>query len=136
VLVDILGALGYVSLSRIAAHGHSMGAFVTAATAAAHPDAFRVASHTAGGVRPDSVPGTAPSESQVGSLRAPYQMHHGDADRVVALSADQRFAAVLAARGQVHELIVYPGADHDDVAMNPVVLDRVRSWYAAHGLFF
>jgi alpha-beta hydrolase superfamily lysophospholipase len=108
---------------------------VTAALLGSYPNAFRVASHTAGGVRPESTTGAAPLESQVTGIRAPYQMHHGDVDRVVALSADQRLATVLTGRGVLNELIVYPGADHDDVANNSVVLGRIRNWYAAHGLF-
>ncbi|MGH7472138.1 MAG: hypothetical protein ACRENP_29665, partial [Longimicrobiales bacterium] len=85
-------------------------AFVTAAAVGADPDGFRVASHTAGGVRPDNVAGAGPLESQVRQIRTPYQnqMHHGDADAGVALAADQRFAALL--QGLVtHELHVYAG---------------------------
>jgi dienelactone hydrolase len=133
-LVEILGALGYVDTSRLALHGHSMGAFVTAATAAAHPDLFRAASHTAGGVRPDAFPGPAPSESQVSSIRTPYQMHHGDRDFVVPLISAQLFAAALAGRAVEYELLVYPGADHDDVSMSAAVLDRVREWYRRYGV--
>jgi dienelactone hydrolase len=36
-LLDILGALGYVDVRRVALHGHSMGAYVTTATASATP---------------------------------------------------------------------------------------------------
>ena len=134
-LVEILRSLGYVDATRLALHGHSMGAFVTAATAAAHPDLFRVASHTAGGIRPDGIPGPAPSETQIAGLRTPYQMHHGDRDLVVPLFFDQRFAAALAARGVDHDLQIYPGSDHDDVSMSTIVLERVRDWYRSKGLF-
>ena len=133
-MVGILGGLGYVDVSRIALHGHSMGAFVTAATAGAFPDLFRAATHTAGGIRPDFVSAPAPTESQVASIRAPYQMHHGDRDFVVLLLADQLMDAVLTARGVDHELVIYPGADHDDVSQNPTMLARVRAWYQAKGL--
>ena len=134
-LTQILGALGYVDTRRLAAHGHSMGAFVTTATLSAHPTLFRAASHTAGGVRPANSTGAAPVESQVNSLTTPYQLHHGDADAVVALSADQRLATLLAGRGAVHELHVYPGFGHNEVAMNAQVLERIRAWYTAHGIF-
>lgn len=133
-MVGILGGLGYVDVSRIALHGHSMGAFVTAATAGAFPDLFRAATHTAGGIRPDFVSAPAPTESQVAGIRAPYQMHHGDRDFVVLLLADQLMDAVLTARGVDHELVIYPGADHDDVSQNPTMLARVRAWYQAKGL--
>jgi len=134
-LVELLRGLGYVDMARVAAHGHSMGAFVTTALAAAHPDLLRAASHTAGGVRADGVSGPAPSESQARTIRTPYQMHHGDRDVVVALSADQRLAAVLASAGTTHELLVYAGGDHSTVPFDPHVLDRVRAWYARQGVF-
>jgi dipeptidyl aminopeptidase/acylaminoacyl peptidase len=134
-LIEILRSLGYVDLQRVAAHGHSMGAFVTTALLGAHPDLFRVASHTAGGARPDFVTGPAPAASQVTGLRTPYQLHHGDADVVVPLSSDQRLATLLVERGVTHELVVYPGATHSDVANNTVVLERIRNWYTTHGLF-
>ena len=134
-LAEILRALGYVDMSRLAAHGHSMGAFVTTALAATHPDLLRVASHTAGGVRPDGASGPAPSEAQGRTIRTPYQMHHGDIDAVVAISADQRLSTVLTSVGTTHELRVYAGWDHDDVAFDATVLERVRAWYARHGMF-
>ena len=134
-LVEILRGLAYVDMSRLALHGHSMGAFVTAATAGAFPELFRVASHTAGGIVPTCPVCATPTESQVAGIRAPYQMHHGDRDFVVPLAADQLFADALRRRGAVHELVVYPGADHDDVSSDPIVLERIRQWYASAGLF-
>jgi dienelactone hydrolase len=135
-LVDILRGLGYVDMSRLALHGHSMGAFVTSATAGTYPDLFRAVSHTAGGITPGSldVP-SAPTAAQVAGIRAPYQMHHGDRDFVVPLVADELLAAALRARGVTHELVVYPGASHDDVRTDPVVLERIREWYRSAGMF-
>ena len=46
--VQILGSLGYVDTTRIAAHGNSMGAFVTAAVVGTYPTLVRVASHGGG----------------------------------------------------------------------------------------
>jgi dienelactone hydrolase len=133
--LDVLARLGYVDLRRVAAHGHSMGAFVTTAFAAAHGDVLRVASHTAGGVRPDGIPvDAAPTIGQAALIRTPYQWHHGDADQVVPLAMDQLFEATLDAGGAPHQGHVYRGAAHD-IARDPDVLARVRAWYAAHGLF-
>jgi dienelactone hydrolase len=133
--IAILSALEYVDDNRIAAHGHSMGAFVTTALAATHGNLLRVASHTAGGVRPNGVIGPAPPESQAASIRVPYQMHHGDRDVVVTLASDQRLRDVLQASGTVHELVVYPGYDHDDIPSDATMLQRLRAWYTLHGLF-
>ena len=33
------------------------------------------------------------------------------------------------------DLLIYPGASHDDVAQDATMLSRVRAWYAAHGIF-
>jgi dienelactone hydrolase len=133
-LVEILRALGYVDVDRLAAHGHSMGAFVTVALVATHPDLFRAASHTAGGVRVDGVVGAAPTESQGRAVRTPYQMHHGDQDAVVSLAADQRLDALLTEQGTVHELRVYPGYDHAEIASDATVLSRMREWLEAYGV--
>jgi dienelactone hydrolase len=134
-LAELLRALGYVDMTRVAAHGHSMGAFVTTALAATHPELLRAASHTAGGVSAGATPGPIPTEAQGQAIRTPYQIHHGDRDFVVALAADQRLSAILVAAGTTHELHVYAGSDHNDVAFSAAVLDRVRLWYARHGVF-
>lgn len=131
---QLLGQLGYVDMTRVAAHGHSMGAFVTAALAGAYPTSLRAASHTAGGARPDGAPGFAPMDAQVRTIRTPYQMHHGDQDVVVALSLDQRLDGILQSSGVIRELFVYPGADHDDVSRDATMLARVRAWYTTHGV--
>ena len=130
---EILRTLSYVDQGRVAAHGHSMGAFVTTALIAAYPNDFRVASHTAGGVRlPGIIAGPAPSEAQARAIRTPYQLHHGDEDVVVPIAQDQRLDTVLQGIGAVHEFHVYPGVDHTEVAQDPTVLARIRAWYSAH----
>ena len=130
---EILRTLNYVDQGRVAAHGHSMGAFVTTALVAAYPNDFRVASHTAGGVRlPGIIAGPAPSEAQARAIRTPYQLHHGDEDVVVPVAQDRRLDAILQSTAAPHEFHVYPGVDHTEVAQDPTVLARIRAWYAAH----
>ena len=133
-LVEVLRSLGYVDMNRVALHGHSLGAFVTSAVAATHPDLFRAAAHTAGGIKPDFLDAPAPTEAQIATIRAPYQIHHGNDDFVVPLLADQLFAAALAARGIDHELLIYPGVDHVEIAVSTTVLDRIREWYRSKGV--
>lgn len=133
---QLLRTFGYVDMSRVAAHGHSMGAFVTAALVGAYPSDFRVASHSAGGVRPSFlVTGDAPLASQVVTIRAPYQLHHGDADSTVDISFDKRLDSLLTATQTEHVFYVYPGLGHNDVRSLPLMLQRVHDWYHAHGLF-
>lgn len=129
---EILRTLAYVDQGRVAAHGHSMGAFVTTAVLAAYPSDFRVASHTAGGVRPAGVDAPAPTEAQARSIRTPYQLHHGDNDIVVSIALDERLVGILQANAVSHEFHVYQGGTHNDVAQSATVLSRIRSWYAAH----
>lgn len=130
---EILRTLSYVDQTRVAAHGHSMGAFVTTALVAAYPADFRVASHTAGGIKlPGIIVGPAPSEAQARSIRTPYQLHHGDQDEVVPIAQDQRLDDVLQANVVPHEFHVYPGVDHARVAQHPTVLARIRAWYSAN----
>jgi dienelactone hydrolase len=130
---EILRTLNYVDQTKVAAHGHSMGAFVTTALVATYPNDVRVASHTAGGIRlPGIIAGPAPSEAQARSIRTPYQLHHGDQDTVVPISQDQRLDAVLQASGVTREFHVYPGVDHIEVSQDPTVLARIRAWYASH----
>ena len=136
-LLDILRSLDYVDMNRVAAHGHSGGAFVTTALVGAEPAAFRAVSHTAGGMRPNAAPPIAqqlPSESQASTIRAPYQIHHGDNDDVVPLLVDQLLSSFLSSRGVTQELVVHQAAGHNDIAVAQNVLDRVRVWYRAHGV--
>src|SRR4030095_15837612 len=133
--VTILAHLGYVDVRRIAAHGHSMGAFVTTAFVAAYPEDVRVASPTAGGVLLDAIHMEgmpAPSVSQARRIRTPYQWHHGLLDFAVPFLLDRRFDASLDAP---HEGYLYRRLGHSEVAMDAEVLARIRTWYAAHGLF-
>jgi dienelactone hydrolase len=133
--VTVLARLGYVDVRRVAAHGHSMGAFVTTAFVAAYPDDVRVASHTAGGVLLDEngVQGIpTPSVAQARRIHTPYQWHHGLRDIAVPFILDERFDAVLNAP---HEGHLYPRLNHATVADNREVLAHIRTWYAAHGLF-
>jgi dienelactone hydrolase len=134
---EMLRSLPYVDMTRVAAHGHSMGAYVTAALVSAYPGDFRVASHTGGGVRPNGLERArpAPIAAQLRGIRVPYQMHHGESDMVVPLSFDRSFDSILAALGVPHELYIYPGADHAAPSRSPVMLERVRQWYTRHGMF-
>lgn len=132
--VAVLARLGYVDLARVAAHGHSMGAFVTTAFVATYPGDVRVASHTAGGVL-DGIQLTGlptPSVALARRIRAPYQWHHGLLDFVVPFLLDQRLDSVLSAP---HEGHLYRRLTHGGTADNPEVLENIRTWYREHGMF-
>lgn len=133
---ELLRRLGYVDMSRVALHGHSMGAYLGVAAAGEYAQDFRVASQTGGGIRPGLIrSGPAPSPAQARSIRIPFQMHHGGADETVPLSFDQRFDELLSTMGVEHQLFIYPGKGHLEVRQDPIVLERIHAWYAAHGMF-
>jgi dienelactone hydrolase len=136
-VLEILSSLGYVDMNRVAAHGISNGGFVTTATLATYPSAFRVASHAAAGAQDPATgsPESAPSASLAAGVRTPYSLHHGDPDTTNPLSSDQRLASILEANGVPYELYVYPGAGHVGFVQNPAFYTRIRAWYARFGLF-
>jgi predicted esterase len=63
----------------------------------------------------------------------PYQLHHGSADETVPISWDERLAHVLSENNVANALYVYPGG-HLAPRSNPLMFERVRAWYAAHGV--
>lgn len=134
---QLLACVAGVDATRVAAHGHSMGAFVTTGMLAAHPTGFLVASHTAGGVNdaPPTMELPSPGAGEAATIETPYQLHHGDLDTVVQLRMDQLLDTVLTESGAPHELRVYPGYGHAEIARDATMLGRVRAWYVAHGLF-
>ncbi len=127
---DLLSCLD-VDLTRVAVHGHSMGAFVTGQLLGTHPDLFRAASHTAGGT---SLGPNATDMAVAAQIVTPYQLHHGDMDTVVLLEYDQSLDAILEASGVDHELYVYPGYDHAQISDDRAMYDRVRAWYTTYGV--
>lgn len=132
---ELLRRLGYVDMSRVALHGHSMGAYVEEAAAGAYPNDFRVASTTGGGMRPDRFfAGPAPGRKQLQNVRIPFQLHHGDQDATVPVAYDQHFAQFLAGLGVPDELYLYPGG-HLAPRSNPEMFAREYQWYSRFGMF-
>jgi len=129
---DLLSCIHEVDMTRLAAHGHSMGAFVTGQLLGTYPGDFLAGSHTAGGAT-DNGP-NATRSATAASIRTPYQLHHGDADTVVRIELDHALAGILEASSTPHELIVYPGFTHEQMALDTVMFDRVREWYRARGV--
>ena len=128
----LLSCVPAADMTRLAAHGHSMGAFVTGQMLGTWPGDFRAASHSAGGAN-DGGP-NATRTAAATAIRTPYQLHHGDADNVVNVSLDRTLEGILAGSGVPHELIVYPAYTHEQMALDATMLERVREWYRAHGV--
>jgi dienelactone hydrolase len=131
---ELLRRLPYVDNSRVAAHGHSLGAYLQVAWLAEYRGDVQVASHTGGGVRPpQSRIAPAPTVDEAARITVPYQLHHGSADETVPLTWDERLASVLRDHGVENALYVYDGG-HLAPRSNPLMFDRVRAWYAMHGV--
>jgi dienelactone hydrolase len=128
---ELLACVAAAHVTRVAAHGHSMGAFVTGQVLGIHPGDFRAASHTAGGVGDGP---NATKRAAAEQIVTPYQLHHGDADQVVPLALDRTLDGILTANGVPHQLRVYPGYDHQAITFDAVMLSRVRTWYQTHGV--
>ena len=130
---ELLSCVDVVDMNHLAAHGHSMGAFVTGQLLGRYDGVFRAASHTAGGVS-QGPNATTPAVAQ--GIRTPYQLHHSATDTTVALIQDQNLAAILAGNGVPHALYVteYPNYTHAQIALDPGMLERVRGWYQAYGV--
>jgi len=131
--IDILSSLCYVDMTRVAAHGHSRGAFVTAGFAGTYPTVLKAASHTSGGVNDAKVSNGWTSSNQATAIAIPYQQHHGEDDTTVPLADEQALESIMASRGVVHELWTYPGHGHN-IASLPEVMDRIKTWYTAQGV--
>lgn len=130
---ELLSCVGTVDMGYLAAHGHSMGAFVTGQLVGRYGGIFRAASHTAGGT--SQGPNATTHKAAMG-IRTPYQLHHSAADTTVLLIQDQNLAQILAGNGVPHELHVdeYPGYTHAQTALDPGMFQLVRGWYQVHGV--
>lgn len=129
---NLSGCLPSVDMRRLAAHGHSMGAFVTGQLLGTWPEDFRAASHTAGGMNENGP--NATRAAVAAHIRTPYQIHHGDADTIVSLSLDQDLDRLLTTANVPHALITYPGYTHAQIALDATMLERVRAWYRLQGV--
>ncbi|HEU5073364.1 MAG TPA: dienelactone hydrolase family protein, partial [Polyangiaceae bacterium] len=127
----LLACVAGVDGTRLAAHGHSMGAFLSAELVGTFASDFLAASHSAGGT---SDYGVATSPGAAESITAPYQIHHGESDTVVDIALDHAFQEVLEANAVRHEFHTYPGYTHQAIATDETMLDRVGAWYATHGV--
>ena len=134
--VTVLARIGYVDTSRVAAHGHSMGAFVTTAFVAAYPGDVRVASHTSGGVLLDAIPPrldadpecrASPSNQDAVSV-APWPPG-------LRRPVPPRQTPRLRPRGPPHEGYLYPRLQSRRSRHRSPGGGTRAAWYAAHGTF-
>jgi dienelactone hydrolase len=130
---DLLSCFRSFDQARVAAHGHSMGAYVTGQLLGTHPQDFLAASQTAGGVS-DGPNATQPDAAE--QITTAFQVHHSEADTTVPIAFADRLVAILAANQVTHDYHVaeYTGYSHAQIALDAGMLERVRLWYVEHGV--
>lgn len=144
-LFPLLRALPYADTTSVFLWGHSRGGAMTyLALKAGMP--VRAAAVTAGVADatgrlrrvPQSDSARAAMERDRSALAwperlgAPLLLLHGDADSVVPVESSRRLAALLAGLGRPHELVIYPGGDHNLTGHGDDVRRRVLAWFRRH----
>jgi dienelactone hydrolase len=129
---DIVASLGCVDTNRIAAHGFSMGAYVTDGLVGEYPLQFKAASHSGGGI------GHSPSATQLrqtNSIVTPFQTHHGIQDAIIPFTSALRFDSILHTNGVPQQLCSYPNYGHMELMQDSLMLERMKDWFTQYGLF-
>lgn len=122
-----------VDPKRIALYGHSMGAFLTIALAAAAPDKIAAAAITAGGVVPDTVSAAAPTAGVASRIRAPFLILHGTADTTVPPERSALLKQTLDAQGVPNARHLFEGVGHGlPVEKSEEVSRLMGEWVTAH----
>ena len=132
--LEILRQRKDIDPKRIALYGHSMGAFVTIALAAAAPDKIAAAAITAGGVvTADYRAASAPTVEVADRVRAPFLILHGTTDTTVAPQSSERLKQSLDSHGIPNVRHLFEGVGHGLPAEKSDEVDRLlREWFTAH----
>lgn len=129
---DILASFSFVDTNCIAVFGHSRGSWTTTGMAGLHPTRFRMFAHTAGGVH-DQAGSTQPTFAMGNAIQRPYMMHHGDSDNAVPLAYDISLDSILQLNSVPHQLYIYSGYTHAQIAQDSLMLARTRVFFSQHG---
>lgn len=126
---QILVSLSYVDSLRLAAFGHSRGAFITTHIAGNYSSRFKTFAHTAGGINPSVVEPTAATASHI---TRPYLMQHGDIDNTVPIQRDYDLRDLLNSLGITNTLYVYPNYSHAQISNDSLMFERTRQWFGLY----
>jgi dienelactone hydrolase len=134
--LEILRQQNDVDPRRIAAYGHSMGAFVTIALTAAASDKIAAAAITAGGVVTDQYrAASAPPTQMAAQVRVPFLILQGATDTTVTPESSERFKQVLDGNKVPNERHVFEGVGHNLPGERTAEVNRLmREWFTRYGL--
>ena len=135
VCLEILRQQKDVDTRRIAAYGHSMGAFVTIALGA-NTDQLAAAAITSGGIATEHYQrGSAPSAETAAQVRTPFLILQGANDTTVPPEASERLRQILDQNKVPNERHVFDGVGHNVPAERATEVRRLmREWFTRHGL--
>jgi dienelactone hydrolase len=134
--LEILRQQKEVDPRRIAAYGHSMGAFVTIALAAAASDKLAAAAITSGGViAPEYRAASAPTTNLAAQVRVPFLILQGAQDKTVPPASSEVFKHVLDRNNVPNQRRVFDGVGHNVPTEQADEVNRLmREWFTKYGL--
>jgi len=134
--LEIVRQQKQVDSRRIVAYGHSMGAFVTIALAAAAPDRLAAAVITSGGVKtPTGSTAAAPTTNVAAQVRVPFLILQGALDRTVPPESSERFQQILDKNRVPNERHVFEGVGHNVPAERTADVNRLmRAWFVKNSV--
>ncbi len=136
--ITILGSLTNVDMTRVAAYGHSKGAWVTCGFAGAATNGLHTAAITAGGTSgtSDTQP-ASPAVQEVQAITVPFLMLHGSVDTTVFPIQSANLQSVLKSNGIANKRLVFENINHNiesDPLTTNAVFNLIREWFTQHGI--
>jgi dienelactone hydrolase len=134
--LEIVRQQKQVDPRRIAAYGHSMGAFVTIGLAAAASDKLAAAAITSGGVKTTAgSTAAAPTTNVAAQVHVPFLILQGAADKTVPPESSELFKRVLDGNKVPNERRVFEGLGHNvPTERTADVNRRMREWFVKNGV--
>jgi dienelactone hydrolase len=134
--LEILRQQKDVDPKRVALYGHSMGAFVTIALAAAASDKIAAAAITSGGVlTAKGSTAAAPTTNVAAQVRVPFLILQGAKDTTVPPESSELFKQVLDKNNVPNERHVFAGVGHSVPTEQADEVSRLmRGWFTKYGV--
>ena len=131
--LEILRQQKDVDPKRIALYGHSMGAFVTIALAAAASGKITAAAITSGGVQTaKGSTAAAPTTDVAAKVRVPFLILQGSKDTTVPSESSELFKEVLDTNNVPNERHVFDGVGHNvPTEQTDEVNRQLCEWFTA-----